>query len=336
MARGSPHFLKAAHGEGYTLTLALASELSTDTAAGVEQPGTGAEATVDASPGSITAAGSGQGRAGEAAAGSSVQRVVDLVRAHMPGATVVKVAGRECALRLPRADTPAFPALLRELDAAVAAHASATGSAQSGAGQVATRPDLASLGLTTYGLSVTTLEEVFLAVTERASSGKATSDSAIPASAAAASPALLPAAAELAPSQQAPKTSTQPPQLPPLLQGPQLLWSQARGLFSKRALCARRDALTLLTQFAVPLALIYLALWVSSLSVRGPSEQPLTCDRATCLMWSPSVIAAAESVRASGESGSNSSSPLAAWLDAWPSVGVLAVVWVLVGLRLAC
>ncbi len=56
------------------------------------------------------------------------------------------------------------------------------------------------------------------------------------------------------------------------LRGWRLYGSQLRALLTKRALCARRDRLAVVTQLAVPLALVYLALWISALQVRSKGQ----------------------------------------------------------------
>jgi ATP-binding cassette, subfamily A (ABC1), member 3 len=71
--------------------------------------------------------------------------IVALVQAHVPQAEVTSEAGAELAFRLPFASSPAFPALFRALDA---------------------RRDSGELRVSTYGISVTTLLEVFLRIGE--------------------------------------------------------------------------------------------------------------------------------------------------------------------------
>lgn len=75
-----------------------------------------------------------QGQAGQ-------QPVTDLVMKHIPEATLLSNVGAEQAFRLPFASTPYFVALFQEADAMKA-----------------------RLGISEYGISVTTLEEVFIRV----------------------------------------------------------------------------------------------------------------------------------------------------------------------------
>lgn len=135
--------------------------------------------------------------------------------------------------RLPKESTGHFAPLLRAL-----------------------QDDPVRYGCTSYGLSVTTLEEVFLAVTAKAMEAhdKAEeqlvdghTDASLPKAPWSASRA---AAAPLRP-------------LPPerRLQGLRLGATQWWALVAKRALSARRDKLAVLTQLLVPLMLVGIALW---------------------------------------------------------------------------
>ncbi|GLC42811.1 hypothetical protein PLESTM_001382200 [Pleodorina starrii] len=221
------------------------------------------------------------------------------------------------------------------------------------------------LGVASYGLSLTTLEEVFLSIsaaaaeehtqeqtatitagggaaaaadaagatataaavdsgTRRVSNGSPT-DTRQPSAAAAAATSSSP------PPQRHPSASPPPP--PPAhpapLRGWRLYGQQLRALFAKRALCARRDRLAVLTQLAVPLALVYLALWISSLQVREPSEPPLELSRRTALLGRPLAWSASPTARnasegcsrpgsSGGGGGGGGSSCLAAFLAGHP------------------
>ena len=98
---GTPVFLKEAFGVGYTCTI-------------------------------VTAA---------APHGASASTVMALVHHHVPDATLASSAGSELRVRLPLSSSPAFPALLRELEVRGAA-----------------------LGIAGVGMSVTSLEDVFLRI----------------------------------------------------------------------------------------------------------------------------------------------------------------------------
>lgn len=120
--------------------------------------------------------------------------------------------------------------------------------------------DPARYGCSSYGLSVTTLEEVFLAVTAKAMEAheKAVMDDGAPASTMAAD----------APLPKAPWSASRAAAVPlvPLpaeqrLHGLHLRATQWWALFAKRVLSARRDKLAVLTQLLVPLMLVGIALW---------------------------------------------------------------------------
>ena len=72
------------------------------------------------------------------------------VRAHLPGATKASDVGAELSFVLPTEDTGKFPALFRDLDSRVA-----------------------EMGFASYGISCTTLEEVFLSIARGGVGGKA-------------------------------------------------------------------------------------------------------------------------------------------------------------------
>lgn len=60
-----------------------------------------------------------------------------------------------------------------------------------------------------------------------------------------------------------------------LLAGPVLYWRRFGALFAKRACCARRDRLAVVTQLAVPIGLVLVALWAGRAYVNAPDEPPL-------------------------------------------------------------
>ena len=55
----------------------------------------------------------------------------------------------------------------------------------------------------------------------------------------------------------------------------QRLWA----LLVKRCCCARRDRLAVVTQLAVPILLVLVALWAGKAYVNSPDEPALTIDR---------------------------------------------------------
>lgn len=260
-ASGSPLSLKARYGVGYTLTVVLQAPQHSKQAQQLRpvqqqqqggprlQHGVGGGSSSSmcssASTGSLA---QGQGRAAQAQA--AADGLMQLVKQHVPSAQLLSAAGSEVAVRLPKEEAACFPAALRALDAATE-----------------------QLGVSSYGLSVTTLEEVFLAIadqtvavsrsasdstqqqqqqqpqdaavhtkgTARGSTGRSVSKqdsssrlaAAGPGSAAAA-PGLAGASLAAAEEGLQPCTSSEE-----VLTGASLYWQQLKALFVKRALCAR-------------------------------------------------------------------------------------------------
>ncbi len=81
------------------------------------------------------------------------------------------------------------------------------------------------------------------------------------------------------------------------LRGFRLLAQQAWALLAKRALCARRERLAVLTQLLVPLALVWLSLWTASMSIREESNPALPLGRAEVLVGRPTAVAVDAAVR---------------------------------------
>ncbi|KAJ1623329.1 hypothetical protein T492DRAFT_912663, partial [Pavlovales sp. CCMP2436] len=143
-ADGSSLFLKAKFGLGYTLTVQLALGESDAAAAGGGGGVVGGGGGVTGG-GAVVVAVSGGARAGARGGGAAEREsVLRLLRAHVPGVLPLSFAGNEAAYRLPLGASGAFAALLRELDVQAAA-----------------------LGVGSYGMSMTSMDEVFLALARR-------------------------------------------------------------------------------------------------------------------------------------------------------------------------
>ena len=108
---GSPLFLKQRYGAGYSIVLTRPDGASSS---GVAAPGTAA--------------------------------LEDLVKRHVPEATVVSDIGKEISFSAPLSSAPAFEGLFAQFDDCIAS----------------TRGDGDGAELEAYGISVTTMEEVFL------------------------------------------------------------------------------------------------------------------------------------------------------------------------------
>ncbi|KAF8072728.1 Abca17 [Scenedesmus sp. PABB004] len=288
VASGSPLELKARYGVGYTLTAVLAHPGA--------QPG-GARPGPGAAPG-------GGADGGAAALGGAAARLAALVRAHVPAAVLLSAAGGEVALRLPKEAAGAFPALLRELEARAAA-----------------------LGVSSYGLSVTTLEEVFLAVADHAvtlhgggdggsgvdggSGGGGGGDSGSGGAAAAAAAAAAArrrrrrrrrwrrrrgggaAAARRAPPRRRRRAPARPSRPAATLLCPAATPTTrpAPAAAAPRRAWPRRCALL------VPLGLVAAAMGVASMQASTPAQPALPLTRGRCLGGTPALLAAAPAVR---------------------------------------
>jgi hypothetical protein len=159
--------------------------------------------------------------------------VLQLLQQHVPAAQLMSAAGAEVSVRLPREAAAAFPGALRALDAAAG-----------------------SCGVASYGLSVTTLEEVFLAIADstvslqqqpastsrpglishsRDSSKGGGSSSTLPSMALPGPSGPAAAAAAMTPPSVAEAAASDGG----VLSGAALYWQQFSALFVKRMLCAR-------------------------------------------------------------------------------------------------
>ena len=238
-----------------------------------------------------------------------------------PGAPPVATASGEVSFRLPKECAAQFPALLRELQAR-------------GPG----------LGASSYGLSETTLEEVFHAITSEAASHQSLQGRiAGPAAAAGSAPQqqnseqaepLPPSLSLSLRSWQKGSYSSSPSLMswqkgsyssncapasdgpaPRHLVGAALTWQRLRALVGKRALLASRDRLAVLTQLLVPLLLVCLALWVQNLAVRSPAQPLLVLGRGGALRGAAGVAGASEAAR-----GQQGGLPLAYLLQGYGSL----------------
>ncbi|GAB4821282.1 hypothetical protein N2152v2_008328 [Parachlorella kessleri] len=318
-AEGTSLDLKSRYGVGYTLTLARSQSIASNLHALAQRTpsaqslgslkGAAGEGGSDGSP-----LGGASPRAGPG--GSSTSALAALVKEHVAGAQLLTDSAGEVAFRLPREASPCFPALLRGVEAR--------------AGE---------LGVRSYGMSVTTLEEVFLRVSESVLEGGWKEDAAgsrrppgangaaggehtsVPAASAAqgprepgSAPLLLDGELDDGPASESLSVADGLP-AGALLHVPHLtgwgLWlQQFRALFIKRLLCARRDRLAALV--AVPILLVLVALWVRQLSARYPQQPPLALDRGTVLGGKHAALGASAALRANG------SAALAGFVGAFP------------------
>eukprot|EP01065_Artemidia_motanka_P007592 TRINITY_DN137_c0_g1_i12.p1 TRINITY_DN137_c0_g1~~TRINITY_DN137_c0_g1_i12.p1 ORF type:complete len:1800 (+),score=711.39 TRINITY_DN137_c0_g1_i12:86-5401(+) len=182
--------------------------------------------------------------------GRDATRVTEVMRRHCgPKVELLSAAGSELIYRLPTSATSQFSALFRTLE-----------------------EEGAALGIGEFGVSETTLEEIFLKIasddetqdesdTDEASEGPGEKTSLL------GSPAG--------------RSAGQPPvgysvRQEDLLQGTQLHWSQWRGLMRKRFNYYKRDRKTLCCQTLLPIVLITIACAIDQVPVSDPPA--LTLD----------------------------------------------------------
>jgi ATP-binding cassette subfamily A (ABC1) protein 3 len=152
-----------------------------------------------------------------------VEPVQKLVASHIEGTKPLSNVGTEFSLKLPSSETPKFADMLDELER-----------------------NQTALGIMSYGISATTLEEVFLRVAQ--GTGAVGADS---------TPAPAPA----------PATSSAP--APVFLRGGALKVQQFKALMMKRLLNMRRDYKAVFTQLLGPVIFVLVALSIQG--VRPPS-----------------------------------------------------------------
>ena len=186
---------------------------------------------------------------------AAAHAVTALLARFAPGSLCETHVGSEMSFLLPSSAVSSFPALLRELDA---------------------RPD--DLGIASYSVSCSTLEEVFLSIAEH--SGATDSNKGAGAASARltaedlreAATERKRAAAELRRKIALTQTCTVADE--PLMTGWMLVTHQFAALLRKRALNAKRDRLAWATQYAVPLLFVVLGLALSHISASARDYPP--------------------------------------------------------------
>ncbi|XP_078010201.1 phospholipid-transporting ATPase ABCA7-like isoform X1 [Phascolarctos cinereus] len=242
---GSPLFLKSRLGTGYYLTLVK------------RRPTVLPKAGKDQDYGRLERSGTRdlESKEGGPADATDVAQLLTLVQSLVPGAQLVEELGHEVVLTLPYsgAHNGAFGELFQELDR-----------------------HLAELGVSGYGISDTTLEEIFLKVAEDSGVDKDPEDGegqplrlGVPAPASAPCQRRMSeehaeengdvagaVSAEMQALRGEPGTSGR-------VQGWALTWQQLRALFTKRFLHARRSRRGLFAQIVLPAFFVGLALFFS-------------------------------------------------------------------------
>ena len=182
---------------------------------------------------------------------AAAHAVTALLARFAPGSVCETHVGSEMSFLLPSSASSSFPALLRELDA---------------------RPD--DLGIASYSVSCSTLEEVFLSIAEHSVAADSSKDSArlTAEELREAATERKRVAAELR--RKIALTQTCTVADAPLMTGWVLVAHQFVALLRKRALNAKRDRLAWATQYAVPLLFVVLGLALSHISASARDYPP--------------------------------------------------------------
>ena len=71
----------------------------------------------------------------------------------------------------------------------------------------------------------------------------------------------------------------------PPVKGWHLYRQQLWALLVKRSCCARRDRLAVVTQLAVPILLVLVALWAGKAAINSPDDPPLVLARCVAIAF---------------------------------------------------
>ncbi|RLN60218.1 hypothetical protein BBJ28_00003724 [Nothophytophthora sp. Chile5] len=184
-------------------------------------------------------------RAEEAESASIPQSIVDLVQQHVPQAAVTSDIGTELVFQLPFEASPKFPALFREIEATQR-----------------------ELGILSFVISVTTLEEIFLKVAEggcileKAVDGVDTMTSGgLPPPTAESWETVIPVKPTGANTQDAPSRASElQKQKGESLPAIRAFMNQMDALLRKRLLCGKRDFNMLFFSTALPIVVVVIGL----------------------------------------------------------------------------
>uniref|UniRef100_A0A3B4YY19 P-type phospholipid transporter n=1 Tax=Seriola lalandi dorsalis TaxID=1841481 RepID=A0A3B4YY19_SERLL len=239
---GSPLFLKSQLGSGYYLTVVKREGLDTST------PSSTSICTSTSSTNKLDSESSMSEDTGLGSEDSNLAALVSLAQHHVPGARLVEESGREAVINLPQtaAKNSSLAVFLSDLD-----------------------QRLTELGISSYGLSDSTLEEIFLRVAEETGVD--------------AEPELQPESPHSRQPSSRQREEGQHFSLVPLLftepqetdllsgdgrggiplTGWWLMWQQLRALFVKRWLYTRRSRRGFFAQIVLPAVFVLIALLFS-------------------------------------------------------------------------
>ncbi|KAI3368623.1 hypothetical protein L3Q82_025633 [Scortum barcoo] len=243
---GSPLFLKSCLGSGYYLTVVKREGLDTSTPSSTSICTSTSISTNKLPPLKDSESSMSEDTGlGSEESSSYLAALLSLAQHHIPGARLVEEMGREAVFNLPQAAAKdsSLGVFLFELD-----------------------QRLIELGISSYGLSDSTLEEIFLRVAEE------TGVDAEPEQQAEFSLGRQPSEGQRAERQHAEEQETEPQETDLLsgdgrggvpLTGWWLTWQQLRALFIKRWLYARRSRRGFFAQIVLPAVFVLVALLFS-------------------------------------------------------------------------
>ncbi|XP_070816442.1 phospholipid-transporting ATPase ABCA1 isoform X1 [Chaetodon trifascialis] len=243
---GSPLFLKSRFGSGYYLTVVKREGLDTSTPSSTSICTSTSNSTNKLPPLKDSESSMSEDTGlGSEESSSYLAALLSLAQHHIPGARLVEESGREAVVNLPQtaAKDSSLSIFLSELD-----------------------QRLPELGISSYGLSDSTLEEIFLRVAEE------TGVDAEPEEQAESPHRQQPSAGQRAERQHAEEPETEPQETDLLsgdgrgwipVTGWWLTWQQLRALFIKRWLYARRSRRGFFAQIVLPAVFVLVALLFS-------------------------------------------------------------------------
>ncbi|XP_056234951.1 phospholipid-transporting ATPase ABCA1 isoform X2 [Seriola aureovittata] len=242
---GSPLFLKSQLGSGYYLTVVKREGLDTSTPSSTSICTSTSSTNKLASLKDSESSMSEDTGLGSEDSSSYLAALVSLAQHHVPGARLVEESGREAVINLPQtaAKNSSLAVFLSDLD-----------------------QRLTELGISSYGLSDSTLEEIFLRVAEE------TGVDAEPELQPESPHSRQPSSRQREEGQHAEQPETEPQETDLLsgdgrggipLTGWWLMWQQLRALFVKRWLYTRRSRRGFFAQIVLPAVFVLIALLFS-------------------------------------------------------------------------
>lgn len=214
--------------------------------------------------------------------------ITDVVLGGIEGASLASHGGRTVVYSLPSNKRSLFPKVLNELE----------GRSQ-------------DLNVESCGVSCSTLEEVFLNVAELVASSSSSSD------------AERSANLSLHENDDILNVDQPPPATPVLRTGAALYVQQFRGMLLKRMIHARRDKLSLVTMYLVPIVFVIIGLLVSNISSSVSVDPPPAVMDRSYLGDLPTLFAAPDEVL---DGPSSSTTAIGEVMHHYPAEDLLPIV----------